>query len=261
MTELAQLHAIAEEAAGLGGRLLRERQVGRVTAKQDRDYASELDVAIERAVREQLAEATPGFGFLGEEEGNHGAAGGPTWVLDPVDGTSNLVHGLPLCGVSLALLDEGRPVIGVIELPFLGERFTAREGDGARLNEQLIKVSPALDLAEIMISIGDFATGPGVEDGNARRLAIMGRLASRVERIRMLGSAAIDLAWVAAGRLGANVLLSNKPWDVSAGVIIAREAGAVVVDADGSDHKLASSATIATSPELVGPLLELIKTP
>lgn len=89
----------------------------------------------------------------------------------------------------------------------------------------------------------------------------MGRLASRVERIRMLGSAAIDLAWVAAGRLGANVLLSNKPWDVSAGVIIAREAGAVVVDADGSDHGLESSATIATSRELVGPLIELIKTP
>lgn len=259
MTELARWHGIAEDAATIGGRLLRERQVGRVTAKKDRDYASDLDVAIERAVREHLAEVTPDFGFLGEEEGTHGATEGPTWVLDPVDGTSNLVHGLPLCGVSLALLDQGRPVVGVIDLPFLGERFTARAGDGARLNGELIKVSPARDLSEIMISIGDFATGPGVEDGNTRKLAIMGRLATRVERLRMLGSAAIDLAWVAAGRLGANVLLSNKPWDVSAGVIIAREAGAVVVDADGDEHGLASSATIATSPELAGPLIELIK--
>jgi myo-inositol-1(or 4)-monophosphatase len=258
MTNLDRLHVVAEEAATIGAQLLSERRIGRVTAKEDRDYASELDVAIERAVREHLALATPEVGFLGEEEGASGEAEALTWVLDPVDGTANLLHQLPLCGVSLGLLDRGRPVIGVIDLPFLGERFTAREGGGARLNGQPIMVRQADGLRDAIISIGDFATGPDAAIGNERRLAIMGRLAATVERVRMLGSAAIDLAWVAAGRLDASILLSNKPWDVSAGVIIAREAGAVVVDAAGSPHTLGSAATIAGSPALMPSLIDSI---
>ncbi len=258
MTDLERLHAIAEEAAAIGTRLLGERQIGRVTAKKDRDYASELDVTIERTIREHLARVTPEIGFLGEEEGAHGAAEVLTWVLDPVDGTSNLIHGLPLCGVSLALLDQGRPVIGVIELPFLGERFSARQGGGARLNGEPIMVRQADGLSDAIVTIGDFATGPDAAAGNERRLAIMARLAATVERIRMLGSAAIDLAWVAAGRLDVSILLSNNPWDVSAGVIIAREAGAVVVDFDGSPHSLNSAATLAGSPSLMPSLIKTI---
>ncbi len=258
MTNLDRLHAVAEEAATIGARLLGERRIGRVTAKMDRDYASELDVAIERTIREHLARATPEVGFLGEEEGASGAAESLTWVLDPVDGTANLLHQLPICGVSLALLDHGRPVIGVIELPFLGERFTAREGRGARLNDQSITVRRPDGLSDAIVSMGDFVTGPEAEAGNERRLGILGRLGATVERVRMLGSAATDLAWVAAGRLDASILLSNKPWDVSAGVIIAREAGAVVVDADGSPHTLDSAATVAGSPDLMPALIELI---
>ena len=128
MTALERLHAVAEDAAMIGTRLLQELRIGQVTAKKDRDYASELDVAIERAIREHLARVTPEIGFLGEEEGASGADDSLTWVLDPVDGTSNLIHGLPICGVSLALLDHGRPVIGVIDLPFLGERFSRPAG-------------------------------------------------------------------------------------------------------------------------------------
>lgn len=258
MIDLERLHAVAEDAAMIGTRLLQERRIGQVTAKKDRDYASELDVAIERAIREHLARVTPEIGFLGEEEGASGADDALTWVLDPVDGTSNLIHGLPICGVSLALLDHGRPVIGVIDLPFLGERFSARQGGGARLNDQPIKVRSTERLSDAIVCIGDFDTGPDAEAGNQRRLAIMARLAANVERIRMIGSAAADLAWVAAGRLSASILLSNKPWDVSAGVIIAREAGAVVIDTGGTEHSSASEATVATSPTLLPALVPLL---
>jgi myo-inositol-1(or 4)-monophosphatase len=108
------------------------------------------------------------------------------------------------------------------------------------------------------VSLGDFAVGPKADQRNQRRHLIMQHLAAQAERIRMLGSAAIDLAWVAAGRLDASVMLANKPWDVAAGVIIAREAGAHVLDLDGSPHTPDSLATISTTPGVESELVELL---
>ena len=109
-----------------------------------------------------------------------------------------------------------------------------------------------------MVAIGDYAVGIDAETRNRPRLALTGKLAARVQRVRMFGSAAVDLAWVAEGRIDASVMLSNTPWDTAAGVLIAREAGAVVVDLDGSPHTTNAQATIAANPKILTDLIELI---
>lgn len=261
MTELTGLLAIAREAAALGAALLSNATPGVVHAKGDRDFVSELDLEIQRTVQEYLDAATPRIGFLGEEAG----AGTPAdpgadqvWILDPIDGTSNFVHGLPLCAVSLALVRGGRPVVGVICAPLLGFEYYAAEGGGAYLDGESLTVGRARHLGEAIVSIGDYAVGDRAVAANRERFALTRRLAADVERIRMFGSAALDLAWVAEGRTDGCVILSNKPWDMAAGVVIARESGAVVTDSDGTDYSLRARHTVAANPAVSGALVRLL---
>src|SRR5258708_23997924 len=134
-----------------------------ITAKADRDPVTDVDLAVERAVRDLLATATPGIGFLGEEEGRTPAGDGlgRMWVLDPIDGTVNYAAGSPLCAVSLALLEDGQPVLGVIDLPFLGQRYWATAGGGAYVNGEPVPApaGPRM-LGDAIVALGDFATGP-----------------------------------------------------------------------------------------------------
>jgi myo-inositol-1(or 4)-monophosphatase len=249
----------AIEAVTIANELIRSRLPGPLTAKGDRDMASDLDFAVERAVRAHLRDRTPGVAILGEEEGVSGDPDSELlWALDPIDGTANLVHGMPLTGVSLGLLHEGRPVLGVIDLPFLDARYWAVEHAGAYVGDRRIAASRTTSLREAMVAIGDYAVGAGADEKNHLRLALTEHLAGRAQRVRMLGSAAIDLAWVAEGRLDASMTMSNQPWDTAAGVVIAREAGAVVIDRDGSDHTSSSVATIAVAPGVAEELLALV---
>ncbi|MBB5776778.1 inositol monophosphatase family protein [Nonomuraea jabiensis] len=249
---------IAERAVSIASEIIRTKAPGVVTAKGDRDMATEVDYAVEHAVREFLSRETPEIGFLGEEEGVSRTGDGLMWALDPVDGTANFLHGIPLCGVSLGLVDKDMPTLGVIDLPFLNLSYSAVEGAGAQANGSHIQVSDARDLETAIVAIGDYAVGKNAQEQNKPRLALTQELAARVQRIRMFGSAAIDLAWVADGKIDANIMLSNNPWDTAAGVIIAREAGATVIDLDGSPHSMNAHATIAASPKLVADLVELI---
>ncbi|BCY05054.1 inositol monophosphatase family protein [Actinoplanes sp. L3-i22] len=258
MTDYADLLPIAHQAVDLAQRIIRTMQPGVLTAKGDRDMASEVDFAVEAQVRAFLAEQTPDIGFLGEENGTSGATRGRMWALDPVDGTVNFVHGSPLCAVSLGLITEGRSVLGVIDLPFLGTRYSAAEGSGAHANGAAIAASATGDIGEAVVAIGDYAVGEGAEAKNRIRFALTQRLGSEAQRIRMHGSAAIDLAWLAAGHVDAVVMLANKPWDTAAGVVIAREAGVVVVDYDGSPHTFDSQATIAANPKLLPTVLAML---
>ena len=133
---------VALQAADIAADMMRTRRPTKLTEKNDRDLVSDVDLAIERQVREHLADASPGIGFLGEEEGQSGGpAGGWLWTLDPIDGTSNFAHGIPLCATSLALLHDGCPVLGVIDAPFLGLRYHAREGYGAYAGESRMSAS------------------------------------------------------------------------------------------------------------------------
>ncbi|MFI7095443.1 inositol monophosphatase family protein [Streptomyces lydicus] len=176
-----------------------------------------------------------------------------------MDGTANLVSGLPLCGVSLGLIERGTAVLGVIDLPFLQERYRAADGEGAYCAGQRIAPSPKTQLHDAIVAIGDYAVGDSAAERNLQRLEITRLLAARALRVRMLGSAAIDLAWVAAGRLDASIALSNHPWDMAAGVAIAREAGARVMAADGRPHEVASASTVTAAPGLAKEVLNLLR--
>lgn len=259
MTDLPELQETAHRAVDLGRDLVRRLPAGQLTAKGERDMASEVDFAVERAIRCFLAEQTPDIALLGEEAGMTGRENGTMWALDPVDGTANFVHGLPLCAVSLGLIQGGRQLVGVIDVPKMDMRFSAAEGYGARLNGQPIKVRPTTAMADAIVAIGDYAVGDDAPAKNAQRMALTSALASRVQRVRMFGSSAIDLAWLAAGWLDAAITLSNNPWDMTAGVAIAREAGALVFDADGTGHTATSAATIAVAPALADELLSLVQ--
>lgn len=258
MTDLAHLLPIANEAVDIARALFLTHAPGQLTTKGDRDMASEVDYAIERRLAGFLREKTPHIGFLGEEDGKKGVPGELFWTLDPIDGTVNFIHGSPLCGISLALMHEGTPVLGVVDLPRLGSRYTAVQGHGAYAADRRLAVSANDDLSEAVIAIGDYAVGANAEERNKPRLDITAKLAATVQRVRMHGSAAIDLVWVAEGRIDGMIMLSNKPWDTAAGVIIAREAGANVVDRNGSPHSSASTATVAANPALTVRLLELL---
>ncbi|MFI5838613.1 inositol monophosphatase family protein [Catenuloplanes sp. NPDC051500] len=258
MPVIDDLLPAAHEAVDLARDLMRTMLPGVLTAKGDRDMASEVDLAIEQKVRAFLAARTPHVGFLGEEEGARGAEDGLIWSLDPVDGTVNFVHGSPLCAVSLGLIEDGHSVLGVIDTPFLNSRFWASPGGGAFCDDVPIRASSVADLPEALVAIGDFAVGEDADAKNRERFTILETLVPRVQRIRMLGTAATDLAWLAAGRLDALVMLSNKPWDTSAGTAIARTAGARIFDRDGSEHMVASEATIACAPALAEKLLPLL---
>lgn len=249
----------AEGAVDLGARILRQGRshIGALIAKGDRDFATDVDLQVETAVRAALAASTPDVRFLGEEQG--GAGGDAArWVLDPIDGTINFSKDSPLCAISLSLLVDGQPVLGIVDTPFLGERFVASEGAGAYLNGRRIEVSPVPGLHEAVVGLADFKVGVGSEEENRIHLALLERLAHRCLRVRMHGSAALDLAWLAAGRLHATAMLSNLPWDVTAGLLLVREAGGRVYDFDGSEHDAGSRFTLASTPALQEPIVSLV---
>ncbi|MEU8221586.1 inositol monophosphatase family protein [Kribbella sp. NPDC048915] len=254
--DLAKLLTIAETAVERG-RAVTERMVpGELTFKGDRDMASEVDFAVEREVRAFLESETPDIGVLGEEEG--GATDGTRWVLDPVDGTVNFIHGVPLWAISLGLIHEGRAVVGVIDHPALGTTYSAAEGLGATRDGQPIHGSDRTELSEALVAVGDYAVGPGADELNAERFALTERLFPKVQRIRMIGTAATALTWTANGFFDAMIMFSNNPWDTMAGVAICREAGLLVLDHDGTDHSPDSQATFAVTPALKDALLALL---
>jgi myo-inositol-1(or 4)-monophosphatase len=240
-------------------RLRRGREhLGVVVAKGDRDFATVVDGEAERAVRNRLRRLAPGIPFLGEEEGGPRLGEEATWVLDPIDGTVNFARGSPLCAISLALVERGRPKLAIVDLPFLGERYVAVEGGGAFLGTRRLHVVER-PLHEAVIGFTDFSVGHDAPTENVLHLALMSALAPTALRVRVHGSEAVDLAWLASGRLDGTIMLSNLPWDVSGGVLLVREAGGVVTDLDGVEHGLASASTIACTSAVQDDLLAVLR--
>lgn len=241
----------------IAGEIIRDHLPAVIRAKGDRDMVSDIDVQIERAVREFLRDHTPDIGFMGEEEGGNT---GPElqWVLDPIDGTANFVKGIPLYAISLALVSRGEPVLGIIDLPADASRYTAVSGGGAYHGDARIHVRPNTELSQATVTVGDYAVGDQAAEKNNSRLAVTAQLAQRALRVRMLGSAAIDLAWLAHGRTDAAIISGGKPWDVAAGIVLVREAGGTVTDALGARHHFPAESTVAASPRLLGQILELM---
>jgi len=255
--ELVSLLLIAQATIKHGADYLRGHSPSACIAKGDRDMVTDVDLAIERLLRGELNRATPGIGVHGEEEG--GQSSGTRWIIDPIDGTANYTRGLPLVGICLALVVDQRPVLGVIALPLLGRTYWAANGLGAFRDGHPIRITRPAELAEAIVAIGDYGTGRGAVSRNATMLAIHAALAPRAQRVRMLGSAAVDLALLADSALGASITLGNRTWDMAAGAVIAREAGARVTDLDGTDHSTTSRCTIAASPGLTEDILGIVQ--
>ncbi|MGA8218019.1 MAG: inositol monophosphatase [Solirubrobacterales bacterium] len=261
MTVDPPLLSAAERAVDSGAALLRKgrRDIGSLTPKGDRDYATEIDFRIEETIREALREVAPKAAFLGEEEGEVDGTVEAMWVLDPIDGTVNFANGSPLCAISLALVEHGEPVLGIIDLPLIGERYVATRGAGAFLNGQPVGVVEKPGLHEAVVGFADFAVGSKAKVENPVHRELMELLVPRCLRVRVHGSECLDLAWLAAGRLDVSVMLSSLPWDVTAGVLIAQEAGAEAFDHGGDPWTPHAEFTICCTPGLVDELLPLVQ--
>jgi myo-inositol-1(or 4)-monophosphatase len=227
---------IMVKAARQGGNVLL-RNINKLDAlnvvEKDRlDYASEVDADAEKAVIKELKRAYPDYSVLGEESGGQaGKNGRYTWVIDPLDGTSNYLRGFPHYCVSIALVDNGEPTDAVIFDPLRNELFTASRGSGAQLNERRIRVSDRKDLAGTTIGTG-FAPRERARAG--AQLECVRELLVQAEDVRRTGSAALDLAYVACGRSDAYFEAGLKAWDIAAGVLLVREAGGKVCDYRGA---------------------------
>jgi myo-inositol-1(or 4)-monophosphatase len=225
------------KAARAGGNILL-RHMNRLDAidvvEKDRfDYASEVDRLAEAEIIKELKRANPDYAILGEEGGKlKGVRDGGrfTWVIDPLDGTSNYLHGIPHWCVSIALVENGEPQHGVVFDPLRNELFTASKGSGTVLNEKRVRVSERRELSGAMLITG-FPPRERARAGS--QLECVRELLRDAEDIRRTGSAALDLAYVAAGRADAYFEAGLKPWDIAAGVLLVREAGGKVTDFRG----------------------------
>jgi len=252
------LLALAVAAARGAGALLRERyEAGperSVHAKSTpTDLVSEADLAAERSIHDVLEAARPHDGFLGEESGE-GSAGdsGLRWVVDPLDGTINYLFSIPQWCVSVAVQDEQGTLAGAIFDPLRDELHTALRGGAPMLNGRPVSASRRDRLEEAMVATG-FAYDASVR---SRQADVLTRLLPRVRDVRRLGSAALDLAWTAAGRYDAYFERTTKPWDVAAGALLCACAGLEVLDLD--EHPGLPGGILAAPAALAGPLLELV---
>ena len=255
--DLVHLLDIARSVTGDAERLFHNGP-GEVRFKGDRDMVSETDVAIERMIRSALRTHTPGFGFEGEETGVECAGAATRWILDPLDGTANYIRDLPLCGISLALVHEQTPVLGVITPPYLRRRYWAAAGRGAGATGNPSR-HPRRRRSRRRWWRSGTTPRAGDEERDLMLRALVPQLAERAQRTRMFGTSAMDLVTAADEGVDASVTLANRDWDMAAGVVIAREAGAKVSDADGHEHTTASLATIVAAPGVYEELLTVVR--
>lgn len=260
---LELMRAAVDVGREVGKVLMADLPLGRwrgegVEAKSDRELVSRVDLAAEKLIRKRLAELYPSHVVLGEEGGEEPSAGAPyRWIVDPVDGTTNYLHGHPLFGVSLAcqrVVDEAI-VAACVTLPYVDETFCAAKGHGAFLNSESIRLqaSDCDDLADALVATG-FAYDR-VEHPNYETFV---RVAKVARGIRRCGSAAADMAYVAAGRYDAYWERGIKPWDVAAGVLLVEEAGGTVTSyADGAGWDR-DGRILACAPGLVEPLQAIL---
>lgn len=237
------------EAARAGGRVLTE-WLGKFTAsaKGPRDLVTEADLASQHAIKKILLEAFPDHGFIGEEAAadDHAANGGLRWIVDPLDGTSNYVHGFPAYCVSIGLARDDELLVGAIYDPVRDELFTARRGEGAACNGRPIRVAPKTDPADALVAV----SFPPHVTPDSPAVADFLAVVPHVHSIRRTGSTAINLAYLACGRLDAFWVRRIACWDVAAGLLIAREAGATIGSFAGDETatvSLAAPAFIAAS--------------
>jgi myo-inositol-1(or 4)-monophosphatase len=229
----------------------------RVSQKKANDFVTEVDHAAEAAIIETLLTAYPGHGILAEESGNtHGAQDSEfVWIIDPLDGTTNFIHGLPVYCVSIALAVRGKVEQAVVYDPTRNDLFTATKGRGAFMNDRRIRVSKRTQLKESLVSTG-FPYRQG--DNFDQYLVMMGEVMQRSAGLRRPGAAALDLAYVAAGFTDAFFEKGLQPWDVAAGSLLVTEAGGLVGNFTGESDFLDQQECIAGNPRVYGQLVSVV---
>jgi len=247
-------------AAKAGRALIRdfgEVEQLQVSRKGPGNFVSAADEKVERLLFEELGQARPQFGFLAEEGTAREAEDGRSrWIVDPLDGTSNFLHGLPHWCISIALEQDGQPVAGVIFDPVKDEMFAAERGGGAFMNNRRLRVSARRKLEDAMLATGLPNLGRGdIERAGRQTMAIM-RASSGLRRF---GAAALDLAYVAAGRYEGFWEYELNAWDVAAGIVLIREAGGTVTPIDGKGDPLHSGDILGANADLHRPLQKLLR--
>ena len=234
-----------------------EVQQLQVSLKGPANFVSAADTRAEEILYKELSHARPGYSFLFEERGAvDGADRTHRFIIDPLDGTTNFLHGIPLFAISIALERDGELVAGLIYNPASAEVFTAERGKGAYLNDRRLRVAARTELADCVLVTGIPHRGKPDHDVFLREAqAVMAASAG----IRRTGAAALDLAWVAAGRFDGYWERNLRAWDLAAGIVILREAGGFVSDIDGKDRMLDKGSVIAGNEAIHRKLLKLIK--
>jgi len=225
-----------------------------IRSKSAFDLVTEVDVNIERFLTDAILSAFPDDRIHAEELSSAQAITGRTWVIDPIDGTNNFAHSIPTYGIQCCLFDGGEPRMAVIWLPCQDELYTAMEGQGCYLNGKQVTVDKSVTADTAVISIGDFTH-------KSDRLAALqykavGHLYPRVAKLRMYGAASVDYAWFVSGRLAATVFTTRNLWDIAPGILMSREAGAIVMGLDGQPYTYSKEGVMLAANEEIATLMK-----
>ncbi|MCC0037650.1 MAG: inositol monophosphatase [Brucellaceae bacterium] len=262
MARSAIINVMVQTAMKAGRSLARdfgEVQNLQVSLKGPGDYVSQADRKAEDIIYTELSKARPGYSFLMEERGAvDGDDAQHRWIVDPLDGTTNFLHGIPIFSISIALERQGQLVAGVIFNPAMDELYTAERGGGAFLNDRRMRVAARRKLSDTVIGTGIPHLGRG-EHGKS--LVELRNVMAETAGIRRLGSAALDLAYVAAGRMDGFWERSLSAWDLAAGILMVREAGGFCTAIDGGDSMLDDGTIVAGNEDVHKALLATLKRP
>jgi myo-inositol-1(or 4)-monophosphatase len=228
----------------------------KIVTKQNNDFVSKVDLMAEEAIITAIKQAYPDHGIIAEESGTQSENSDFQWIIDPLDGTTNYLHGFPQFAVSIALQHKGRLEVGVIYDPLSQELFTASRGNGALLNEKKIRVTGHSGLENALIGTGFPYYDQSYLD---TYIETMKALMQKTAGLRRPGSAALDLAWLAAGRIDGFWEFNLKAWDIAPGALIVREAGGIVSDFENKDNYLKTGDIIAAAPKVFPEMIKIVQ--
>jgi len=259
MPQSALMKVMTDAARRAGRSLTRdfgEVEQLQVSIKGPANFVSAADHRAEEILFKELSKARPGYGFLMEERGAvDGVDQTHRWIVDPLDGTTNFLHGIPLFAISIGLEREGQLVAGLIYNPIMDELYTAEKGKGAFLNDRRLRVAARKSIGDAVVATGIPHRG---RPGHPEFLRKLTTVMSEVAGVRRTGSAALDLAWTAAGRFDGYWERGIQAWDLAAGIVLMREAGGIVSDLEGGPDMLTRGGVLASNATLHKALLQLV---
>ena len=254
------LKKIIELVHDTKGIIIGKQKEYNVSLKGKKDYVTSVDLAVSKFLHRELKQLYPEYEFMDEEFNNKVTEfSRPTWILDPIDGTTNLVHEYNLSTVSLALLEDGNPILGVVYNPFTEETFSAAKGKGAFLNGQQIKVSDVNNIENALVLLGSNPYERSNPQQVSKMFKMFENLFMKVLEIRLLGSAALELCYIACGRSDVYFEHNLKPWDVAAGIVILKEAGGITTNLDNVEiQPISNQDIVATNGKIHNEILNVL---